>query len=88
MRIRHILFPVKCHDSSGVYSFRLIQASSCLDTMVPVQQTMIFMEKLEKYVSHDRFEFDIIERAGHGDPFFETGENMKRVFAFVDQYLK
>jgi acetyl esterase/lipase len=59
-----------------------------LDTMVPVQQSMMFVEKLEKYVSHDRFEFDIIEGAGHGDPLFETDENLKRVFNFLDRYLK
>jgi len=59
-----------------------------LDTMVPVQQSMIFVEKLEKYVSPDRFEFDILEGAGHGDPLFETDENMGRVFSFLDRYLK
>jgi acetyl esterase/lipase len=58
-----------------------------LDTMVPVQQSMIFVEKLEKYVSHDHFEFDIIEGAGHGDPLFETDENMDRVFTFLDKHL-
>ncbi|MEW5868162.1 MAG: alpha/beta hydrolase [Chloroflexota bacterium] len=59
-----------------------------LDTLVPVQQSMIFVDKLEKYVSGDRYEFDIIEGAGHGDPLFETEENMKRVFAFLDRHLK
>jgi len=59
-----------------------------LDTMVPVQQSIMFVEKLEKYVSHDRFEFDIIEGAGHGDPLFETDENMDRVFSFLDKHLK
>jgi len=59
-----------------------------LDTMVPVQQSMIFVEKLEKYVRPDLFEFDIIEGAGHGDPLFETDENMARVFSFLDRYLK
>ena len=59
-----------------------------LDTMVPVQQSMMFVEKLEKYVPHDRFEFDIIEGAGHGDPLFETEANMDRVFSFLDKYLK
>jgi acetyl esterase/lipase len=59
-----------------------------LDTLVPVQQSMLFVEKLEKYVSHDRFEFDILEGAGHGDPLFETEENMERVFSFLDRYLK
>ncbi len=59
-----------------------------LDAQVPVQQSMIFVEKLEKYVSPDRFEFDIIEGAGHADPLFETEENMERVFSFLDKHLK
>jgi acetyl esterase/lipase len=59
-----------------------------LDTMVPVQQSMIFAEKLEKYAGPDRFEFDIIEGAGHADPLFETDANMERVFAFLDRHLK
>jgi dipeptidyl aminopeptidase/acylaminoacyl peptidase len=59
-----------------------------LDTMVPVQQSMMFVEKMEKYVSHDRFEFDILEGVGHSDPLFESKENMERVFSFLDKYLK
>jgi len=59
-----------------------------LDDLVPVQQSIIFAEKLEKYVSPDRFEFEIIENAGHGDPLFETKENMNKVFAFLDKHLK
>jgi acetyl esterase/lipase len=59
-----------------------------LDTLVPIQQSMMFVEKLKKYVSPDRFEFDILEGAGHGDPLFETDENMSKVFAFLDRHLK
>ena len=59
-----------------------------LDDLVPVQQSMIFVEKMEKYVGPDRFEFDIIEGAGHADPLFETDENMERVFSFLDKHLK
>jgi len=59
-----------------------------LDELVPVQQSMIFVEKLEKYVNPDRFEFDIIEGAGHADPLFETEENMERVFSFLDKHLR
>jgi len=59
-----------------------------LDAMVPIQQSIMFAEKLEKYVGHDRYEFDILEGAGHGDPLFETKENMERVFSFLDRYLK
>jgi acetyl esterase/lipase len=59
-----------------------------LDELVPVQQSMIFVEKLEKYVSPERFEFYIIEGAGHADLLFETDENMERVFSFLDKHLK
>jgi acetyl esterase/lipase len=65
----------------------LIQHGS-LDTMVPIQQSIIFVEKLRKYVRSDRFEFNILEGAGHGDPMFETEENMARVFSFLDRHLK
>jgi acetyl esterase/lipase len=58
------------------------------DHLVPVQQSIIFVEKLKKYVRPDRFEFDILENADHGDPLFETEENMLRVFSFLDKYLK
>jgi len=59
-----------------------------LDALVPVQQSMIFVEKLQKYVSPDQFEFDVIEGVGHADPLFESDENMNRVFAFLDKHLK
>ena len=59
-----------------------------IDHLVPVQQSMIFVEKLNKLVAPDRFEFDLIENADHGDPFFESPENMKRVFSFLDRHLK
>ncbi|HSB66107.1 MAG TPA: prolyl oligopeptidase family serine peptidase, partial [Anaerolineales bacterium] len=59
-----------------------------LDTLVPVQQSIMFAEKLEKYVSPDRFEFDILEGAGHGDSLFDSEENMLRVFSFLDKHLK
>ncbi len=58
-----------------------------LDTLVPVQQSIMFVDKLRNYVRGDRYEFDIIEGAGHGDSLFETDENMNRVFSFLDKHL-
>jgi len=58
------------------------------DHLVPVQQSIIFVEQLNKSVSPDKYEFDIIENADHGDPLFETQENMNRVFSFLDRHLK
>jgi acetyl esterase/lipase len=59
-----------------------------LDPVVPIQQSIMLVEKLERYVSHDRFEFDILEGAGHSDPLFETPGNLERVFSFLDKHLK
>lgn len=59
-----------------------------MDPLVPVQQSIEFARKLEASVGRDRFEFDILENAGHGGPLFETAQNMNRVFAFIDRYLK
>ncbi len=65
----------------------LIQHGS-MDSTVPVQQSIIFVEKMQKYISHDRFEFDVLEGAGHGGPAFESTENIKRVMNFLDKHLK
>jgi acetyl esterase/lipase len=58
-----------------------------LDAMVPVQQSTLFVQKLEQTVGPDRFEFEILENAGHGDPLFESEENLERVFRFIDRHL-
>ncbi len=58
------------------------------DHRVPVQQSLIFAEKLQQSVPTDRFALDILENADHGDKLFETDENMARVFAFLDTHLK
>lgn len=59
-----------------------------LDSDVPIQQSIDFVEKLERFVPPDRFEFDLIEGAGHGDGFFESKANMDRIFSFFDKHLK
>jgi acetyl esterase/lipase len=58
------------------------------DHLVPVQQSMIFVERLNKCVSPDKYEFDILENADHGDPQFQSPENMNRVLSFLDMHLK
>jgi dipeptidyl aminopeptidase/acylaminoacyl peptidase len=57
------------------------------DHLVPVQQSIIFVQKLEKAVSPDRFEFNVLENADHADPLFETEENMNKVFMFLDKHI-
>ena len=57
------------------------------DHLVPVQQSMIFVDALKEHGCWDRFEFDLFETADHADPQFETEENMNRVFNLLDKFL-
>ena len=58
------------------------------DPLVPMQQSIEFAKAIEAVVGSGACELDIIEGAGHGTPEFETPENMKRVFDFLDRYLQ
>ena len=57
------------------------------DPLVPVQQSIILAQRLKEVVGDGGFEFDILENAGHGDPLFETEENLARVFDFIAEVL-
>ena len=53
------------------------------DPVVPVQQSIEFYEKLKARCGDDRVILEILEDAEHGDPLFETPENVERVFRFL-----
>jgi len=53
------------------------------DAVVPVQQSIEFAEKLKKAYGEERITLEILENAEHGDPAFETRENIARVFQFL-----
>jgi len=57
------------------------------DCLVPCQQSVEFARVIEERVGSERFELELLEGAGHGDPQFETPENMKKVFDFIDRHL-
>jgi acetyl esterase/lipase len=59
-----------------------------LDPYVPVQQSIIFAEKLDKFANSGRFEFEILEGEGHGGLIFESDSNVARVLDFLDKHLK
>ncbi len=59
-----------------------------LDSTVPYQQSVEFARAIEERVGGHRYELDLLQGAGHADPAFATPENLSRVFAFVDRYLK
>jgi acetyl esterase/lipase len=58
------------------------------DHLVPFQQSVAFADAIRRFVGTDRVEFDILEDADHGDPLFETEENLDRVFSFLDKHLR
>jgi acetyl esterase/lipase len=58
------------------------------DNLVPYQQSAELAERLAECAGVGRVGFDILEGAGHGDPLFDTDENLERVYAFLDRRLK
>ncbi len=58
------------------------------DSIVPVQQSMNFAAAIEKAVDAKRVTLEILNDAGHGDPLFETPQNVARVLDFLEQQLK
>ena len=58
------------------------------DDTVPVQQSINFASKLEQMLGKDRVKLELLEGAGHGDPQFETPDNVKKVLDFLDKHMK
>lgn len=58
-----------------------------IDPLVPVQQSIALHNALQQYLGPDQLQFEIIPGAEHGDPKFETTENMAKVFKFLRAHL-
>jgi acetyl esterase/lipase len=58
------------------------------DETVPCLQSVRFAEKLSPVLGPEHVWLDLLEGARHADPAFETPQNLKRVFAYLDQHLK
>lgn len=58
------------------------------DPIVPTQQSQNFYADLVKVLGKDKVTLTLLDGAGHGGPQFETPENLAKVFAFLDKYLK
>lgn len=56
--------------------------------MVPVQQSIKFAAALEEAAGKAKVHLDIFENhVMHADPYFETDENLEKVYAFLDKHL-
>ncbi|MCL6258086.1 alpha/beta hydrolase [Aquiflexum sp. TKW24L] len=58
------------------------------DHLVPTQQSINFAKKLEAVLGKEKVTLVLLEGSKHGGPAFETPENIKLVFVFLDAYLK
>lgn len=58
------------------------------DRNIPITQSVNFAEKLKSVIGVDKVVFERLEGAGHGGSQFETSENLEKIFAFLDKYLK
>ncbi len=58
------------------------------DQLVPTEQSINFAEKLNKVLGKEKVTLILLEGTRHGGPQFETPENLNKVFAFLDKYLK
>jgi acetyl esterase/lipase len=58
------------------------------DLTVPPSQNAHFAAALEKAIGKDKVVYVVLPGAGHGGPEFETTENLEKVFAFLDKFLK
>ena len=58
------------------------------DELVPVQQSLNFTAEVEKVADTKRATLEILNDAMHGDPLFETSQNVARVLDFLELQLK
>lgn len=58
------------------------------DANVPTQQSINFAQKLESVLGKDKVELVLLEGASHGGSQFEEKNNLDKVFAFLDKYMK
>jgi acetyl esterase/lipase len=58
------------------------------DEIVPIQQSLNFAAEIERSTDTKRVTLEILSDAGHGDPLFETPQNVARVLDFLEQQLK
>lgn len=59
-----------------------------IDNLVPYQQSENLYKKIVEIAGNNKAQFEILEGARHGGPYFEEKENLEKVFAFLDNYMK
>ena len=69
--------------------FRAVPSKHCTrDAVVPVRQSIVLATKLKSALGDELVTLELLKDAEHGDPVFETSQNVTRVLDFLDKYLK
>ncbi|MCB9276886.1 MAG: alpha/beta hydrolase [Lewinellaceae bacterium] len=58
------------------------------DNLVPYQGSVLLARKLGAVLGFEKVALELFPATGHGGPAFVTADNLGRVFAFLDKYLK
>jgi acetyl esterase/lipase len=58
-----------------------------MDAVVPMQMSINFAAKLEQVLGKDWVQLELLEGAEHGDPQFETPDNVRKVLDFLDKHM-
>ncbi|MGB9592544.1 MAG: alpha/beta hydrolase fold domain-containing protein [Anaerolineae bacterium] len=58
------------------------------DATVPMQSSIHLAEKLAQAIGTDKVRLELLEGAAHADPRFEARENVEKVFAWLDEWLR
>jgi len=59
-----------------------------IDNLVPYQQSAILAAKLAEDLGEEKSTLELFQDTGHGGKSFTTEQNLNKVFAFLDKYLK
>jgi acetyl esterase/lipase len=59
-----------------------------IDHLVPYQGSVNLASKLSSVISKDKVNLELFENNDHGGPSFTTAQNINKVFAYLDKYLK
>lgn len=58
------------------------------DPLVPVEQSIYFAARLKEVLGEKKVMLELLPGVKHGGPAFESAENLDKIFAFLDRYLK
>ena len=88
-----IHFPEKCRAINPISYIKSDNPSfyiqhGKLDDIVPYLQSVILAEALEAVMGKEKGKLELIENAGHADPFFFTQKNVNKILDFLDKCLK